>query len=85
MEVYRSGIPLTCVETGIIIARHVPRATHRIINVIAEPWRICPVLATAEAKLVGSDEILPREKSIGKLSRVKLMNLSARTVHSWSC
>jgi hypothetical protein len=62
---------LTCVETGIIIARHVPCATHRIIDVIAEPGRVWRVFATTEAKLFGSDEILRREKSIGMLSRVK--------------
>jgi hypothetical protein len=66
---YRSGIRLTCVKTGIIIARHVPCATHRIIDVIAEPGRIWRIIATAEAKLAGSDEILPCEKSIGMLSR----------------
>jgi hypothetical protein len=62
---------LTCVETGIIIARHVPCATHHIIDVIAEPGRVWRVFATAEAKLLGSDEILRHEKSIGMLSRVK--------------
>lgn len=61
---------MTCVETGIIIARHVPRATHRIIDVIAERWRIWPVLATAEAKLVGSDEIRPL---------VELLNLAVES------
>lgn len=66
---------MTRVETGIIIARHVPSATHRIIDMIAERGRIWRVVATAEAKLVRSDEILPCEKSIGKLSRVKQMNV----------
>jgi hypothetical protein len=43
--------------------------------VIAEPGRLLRVLATAEAKLGGSNEILPCEKSIDELSRVMQMKL----------
>lgn len=50
---------MASVETGIIIARHVPYATHHIIDVVAERGRIWRILATPEAKLGGSDEILP--------------------------
>jgi hypothetical protein len=66
-EAHRPRVPLACVKPGIIIARHVPAATHHIIDVVAETGRRGCILATTEAKLVGSDEILPCEKSIGKL------------------
>jgi hypothetical protein len=70
-EAHRPRVPLTCVKTGIIVARHVPIATHHIVNVVAERGRPGCVLATAEAKLGGSNKILPCEKYIGKLSPVK--------------
>jgi len=55
----RSRVPFTMVETGIIIARHVPVATHHIVDVVAERRRLGCVLATTETKLVGSNEICP--------------------------
>jgi hypothetical protein len=64
-EAHRSGVPLTCVKTGIIIARHVPCATHLVVDVVAKSRRSRCVVATAEAKLVKSDEILACEKSVG--------------------
>jgi hypothetical protein len=65
LEAHRPRFPLARVKARIIIARHVPCATHRIIDVVAEPGRLRCVLATAETKLVGSNEILPCEKPIG--------------------
>ena len=64
------GGPLARVETGFVIARHVPCATHRIVDVFAEPGRLGPVLASTETKLVGSDEIL-REKPVDEPSPIK--------------
>jgi len=53
------GGPLTRVETGSIIARHVPIATHGIVDVVTERGRLGRILASAETKLVGSNKIRP--------------------------
>ena len=70
-EAYLPGAPLTRVETSFIIARHVPCATHHIVDVLAERGGPRPVLASAETKLVGRDELLPREEPVSELSRIK--------------
>jgi hypothetical protein len=59
---------LARVETGIIIARHVPCATHDIIDVLAERGSLGRVLASAETKLVGGNKILPCEKPVDEPS-----------------
>jgi len=70
-EAHLPGASLTRVETGTIIARHVPCATHHIVDVLAERRRLGPVLTSAETKLVGSDEVLPCEEAVDEPSRMK--------------
>lgn len=61
-ETHLPGITITLIEARTIVARHVPIATHLIIDVLAECWSISSILATAEAKFRIRHEILAGEK-----------------------
>jgi hypothetical protein len=76
---------LTRVETSFIIARHVPSATHGIVDVVTERGRLGRILASAETKLVGSNKILPCEEPVDEPSSMRRMNPSQHTVHSCTC
>ena len=63
LKTYISAITITHIEAGIIVAWHVPLATHLIVDVLAECRSISSILATTEAKLRIRHEILRDEKN----------------------
>lgn len=80
---YLSGISFARVEGAIaIIARHVPRTAHHIINVLAKGGSIRSILARAQTEFIGSHEVLA-QKYISECD-MKL-GYCIRTVHSWIC
>jgi hypothetical protein len=56
--VYLAAVPFAGIESRVVVAWHVPRTAHDIINMLAESGSIGAWLARTEAELVRSDEVL---------------------------
>lgn len=64
-ETHLSGITSALIEAFIVVAGHVPIATHHIVDVLAEFGSIMSILTTAEAEFRVRHEILADERSVG--------------------
>lgn len=79
---YLAAIPFAGIESRVVVAWHVPSATHDIINMLAESGSIGAWLARTEAELVRSDEVLEEYKGGEPDVRTEMI---ATTVHSKIC
>ena len=76
---YLAAIPFAGIESRVVVAWHVPSATHDIINMLAEGGSTGAWLARTEAELVRSDEVLECGKPDVRTEMIAI------TVHSKIC
>lgn len=67
---YLATVPLAGIESRSVVARHVPLATHDIINMLTKSGCVRAWLACTETKLVCSDEVLRSDKEGGPGVRI---------------
>ena len=67
MEAYLAGVTFAGVErVRAVVARHVPVAAHRVVNVLAQSGGVRTVLADTDAELRSRDEVLRTHDKIGR-------------------